>query len=100
MPAPAENWSERLGGGFSASPVYAEDRVYFTNEEGTTYVVRAGTKYELVATNDLGERSLASPAVDNGAIYLRTASHLWRIVVSSTRRLGRDPEQVLPAADQ
>lgn len=74
-----EHWSERLGGGFSASPVYADGRVYFTNEEGTTYVVRAGTEYELLATNDLGERSLASPAVDDGAIYLRTEGFLRRI---------------------
>ncbi len=73
------NWTERLGGGFSASPVLAEGRVYFTNEDGTTYVVRAGKEYELLATNELGERTLASPAVDDGAIYVRTASHLWRI---------------------
>jgi outer membrane protein assembly factor BamB len=73
------NWTERLGGGFSASPVFAEGRIYFTNEDGTTYIVRAGNEYELLATNELGERTLASPALDDGAIYLRTASHLWRI---------------------
>jgi outer membrane protein assembly factor BamB len=72
-------WTERLGGGFSASPVYAEGRVYFTNEDGTTYVVRAGQEYELLATNELGERALASPAVDDGTLFVRTASHLWRI---------------------
>ncbi len=72
-------WTERLGGGFSASPVHAEGRIYFTNEDGTTYVLRAGNEYELLATNELGERALASPAVDDGALYLRTASHLWRI---------------------
>jgi len=74
-----QHWSERLGGGFSASPVYADGHVYFTNEDGATYVVRAGTEYELVATNDLGERALASPAVDDGAIYLRTEGFLRRI---------------------
>jgi len=74
-----ELWTERLGGGFSASPVCAEGRVYFTNEDGTTYVIRAGKEYELLSTNELGERTLASPAVDNGALYQRTASHLWRI---------------------
>jgi outer membrane protein assembly factor BamB len=73
------HWSERLGGGFSASPVAAEGRVYFVNEAGVTYVVRAAVEFELLATNDLGEPSLASPAVDDGAIYLRTESHLWRI---------------------
>jgi len=74
-----EHWSERLGGGFSASPIFADGHVYFSNEEGTTYVARAGTAYELVATNDLGERTLASPAVDDGAIYLRTEGFLRRI---------------------
>lgn len=73
------HWTERLGGGFSASPVLAEGRLYFTNEDGTTYVLRARKEYELLATNELGERALASPAVDDGALYLRTASHLWRI---------------------
>jgi hypothetical protein len=43
------------------------------------YVVKADEEYELLATNELGERSLASPAVDDGALYLRTESHLWRI---------------------
>ncbi|MGE3243372.1 MAG: PQQ-binding-like beta-propeller repeat protein [Pirellulales bacterium] len=73
------HWTKRLGGGFSASPVFAEGRIYFTNEDGTTYVIQAGKEYELVATNELGERALASPAVDDGTLYLRTASHLWRI---------------------
>jgi outer membrane protein assembly factor BamB len=73
------HWTERLAGDFSASPVLAEGRVYFLNEEGTAYVVKADKEYELLATNELGERSLASPAVGDGALYLRTESHLWRI---------------------
>jgi len=73
------HWTERLGGNFSASPVCAEGRVYFLSEDGVMYVVAADPRYELLATNDLGERTLASPAVDDGALYIRTASHLWRI---------------------
>ena len=73
------HWSERLPGAFSASPVFAEARIYFQNEEGVGYVVRASQEFGLLATNDLAERSLASPAVADGAIYLRTESHLWRI---------------------
>jgi outer membrane protein assembly factor BamB len=73
------HWTERLGGAFSASPVFADGRVYFLNEAGVTSVVKAGTEYELLAKNDLEERALASPAVDDGAMYLRTQSHLWRI---------------------
>jgi outer membrane protein assembly factor BamB len=68
-----------LGGNFSASPVFAEGRIYFQNEEGVTYVVSAGTTYELLATNDLEEVTLASPAVTDNALFLRSESHLWRI---------------------
>jgi outer membrane protein assembly factor BamB len=73
------HWTERLGGGFSASPVHAGGHVYFLSEEGATTVVKAGKTYARVATNELGERALASPAVTNGAVFLRTESHLWRI---------------------
>ena len=73
------HWSERLGGGFSASPVAAEGRIYFQNEAGVGSVVKAGPKYELLATNDLAERSLASYAVTDGAIFIRTEKQLWKI---------------------
>ena len=73
------HWTQRLGGDFSASPIFAEGRIYFPNEAGTTYVVKAGITYELLATNDLEERMLASPAPADGAIFLRSESHLWRI---------------------
>ena len=72
-------WSERLGGGFSASPFAAEGRVYFQNEAGVGFVVKAGKTYELLATNDLGERTLASAAVADGALFLRSETHLWKI---------------------
>jgi outer membrane protein assembly factor BamB len=73
------HWSERLGGGFSASPVAAEGRIYFQNETGIGYVVKAGRQFELLATNDLGERTLASYAVTDGALYIRGETHLWKI---------------------
>ena len=73
------HWTERLGGAFSASPVYAGGHIYFMSEQGVTSVIKAGKTYEPLATNDLGERALASPAVANGAIFLRTESHLWRV---------------------
>lgn len=72
-------WAERLGGGFSASPVVAEGRIYFQNETGTGYVVKAGKTFELLATNEMGERTLASPAFADGTIYLRSEGHLWKI---------------------
>lgn len=73
------HWNERLGGGFSASPVAADGRIYFQNEEGVGFVVQAGQTYQLLARNELGERTLASSAVDDGALYLRGAEHLYRI---------------------
>lgn len=73
------HWSERLGGGFSASPFAAEGRVYSQNEAGVGFVVKAGKTFELLAKNELGERSLASAAVADGAIFLRTETQLWKI---------------------
>lgn len=70
------HWAERLGGDFSASPVLAEGRIYYQNETGIGYVVKAGTTFELLAKNELGERTLASPAVADGALYLRSEGHL------------------------
>jgi outer membrane protein assembly factor BamB len=73
-------WTHRLGGaGFSASPVFAEGRVYFQNEAGVGFVVKAGKQFELLAENDLGERSLASYAVADDALFIRTEKHLWKI---------------------
>ena len=73
------HWSERLGGDFSASPVAVEGRVYFQNETGVGFVVKAAKTYELLAKNDLGERSLASYAVADGALFVRSEAHLWKI---------------------
>ncbi len=73
------HWSERLTGGFSASPLHADGKVYFQSEEGIAYVVKAGKTFELLAKNDLGERTLASYAVADGALFIRTAEKLYRI---------------------
>lgn len=73
------HWSERLGGGFSASPLYSDGRLYFQNEEGVGFVVAAGREFRLLARNELGERSLASPAATEGALFIRTDGHLYRI---------------------
>ena len=72
-------WTERLPGNYSASPVLAEGRIYFLNETGTTTVIRADSVFEKLATNALDEPTLASPAVVDGAIILRSEGHLWRI---------------------
>jgi outer membrane protein assembly factor BamB len=72
----------RVGGGgqtFSASPVAAGHRVFLLTEEGVTFVLDSGAEYREIARNDLGEMSLASPAVAGGAIYIRTESKLFKI---------------------
>ncbi|MEO2047427.1 MAG: PQQ-binding-like beta-propeller repeat protein [Pirellulales bacterium] len=73
------HWTKRLGGNYSSSPIYAEDRIYFTSEEGSTHVIRASAEYELIITNNLEERIFASAVPVEGAIYFRSKSHLWRI---------------------
>jgi outer membrane protein assembly factor BamB len=75
----AVHWSERLGGGFSSSPVEGDGKVFFQNEAGVGFVVKAGTTYELLAKNDLKERTLASYAAVDGALVIRTARRLYRI---------------------
>jgi outer membrane protein assembly factor BamB len=72
----------RVGGGghtFSASPVATGSRIYFLTEEGVTFVLDAGDTYKEMARNDLGEMSLASPAIAGNAIYIRTQSKLYKV---------------------
>ena len=59
----AKVWQHRLGGVFFASPVAGDGKVYFVSETGETFVLKAGRTAEVLATNDLGERFLASPAI-------------------------------------
>jgi len=76
-------WQGRLGvaraEGFSASPVAFDGKVFFTNDEGETFVLKAGGTFELLHTNSLGERTLASPALVEGRWYFRTEGHLIAI---------------------
>ena len=73
------HWQERVGGNYSASPISAGGRIYFQNEEGIGVVVRAGKEFKKLASNPLGERSLASCAASNGALFIRTEQHLYKI---------------------
>jgi len=71
-------YSERLGGagGFTASPVAADGRLYFTGEESGVRVVKAGPKFELLAINPVGESCLATPAISDGLLFVRSEKHL------------------------
>jgi outer membrane protein assembly factor BamB len=74
------HWTNRIGAaGYSASPVCADGHIYFQNEEGVGYVIKAGKTFTPVSENDLGERSLSSYAVAEGALFIRTEKHLWKI---------------------
>jgi outer membrane protein assembly factor BamB len=72
-------WQERVGGVYSASPVAADGHVYFVSESGRTAVVKTGRPPSVVAQNDIGERTLASPAISGGQLFLRTDGHLVAI---------------------
>ena len=73
------HWQEKIGGAFSASPTFADGKIYFQSEDGKTTVVRAAKKFETVATSEVGERTFASYGIADGAIYLRTETKLYRI---------------------
>jgi outer membrane protein assembly factor BamB len=72
-------WKERLDGVFSASPIFAGGKIYFSAESGVTYVVDASREFNVVSKNDLGERTLASLAVSDGTVFVRTDEHLVAI---------------------
>jgi outer membrane protein assembly factor BamB len=72
-------WTERLPDQFTASPIEAGGFIYVSGESGKTYVLKVSDKFELVATNDLGSPILASPAIVNGNLLLRTRDALYCI---------------------
>lgn len=73
------HWQEKIDGNFSASPVAADGKLYFISETGIVTVLRAAKTFEKLAVNRLGERALASFAVTDGTLFIRTEKHLWRI---------------------
>jgi outer membrane protein assembly factor BamB len=75
--AGTEHYRERLGGACNSSPIASEGRIYVSDNAGTTFVVKAGKQFELLATNPLGERITASPAVSGNDLIYRTDSHLY-----------------------
>jgi outer membrane protein assembly factor BamB len=79
-------------GGFSASAVAADGHLYFPSEDGVVYVVKAGPTFELVARNDMGAMCLATPAISNDLMLVRTTSHLHAL---TNRRLPGDSAGLL-----
>ena len=71
----------RVGGGgsFAASPIAADGRLYFANEDGDVIVARAGRKYEELAKNQMKEVIMSTPAISDGLIVVRTLGHVYGI---------------------
>jgi outer membrane protein assembly factor BamB len=80
-----EVYRTRLGGACNSSPIAAGGRVYISDNDGVTFVVKAGREFELLARNELGERITASPAVSGDLLYYRTDSRLYCIGESGAR---------------
>jgi outer membrane protein assembly factor BamB len=70
---------EKHRSAFSASPVVADGKVFVTREDGKTFVVADSDKFELIASNELNEQTVATPVLLDGRIYLRTYEHLYCI---------------------
>lgn len=73
-------YQERLGGkggAFTASPVASDGKVYLSSEDGEVFVVKAGPKHELLATNPVGEVMMATPAISDGLVIVRGIHHLF-----------------------
>jgi outer membrane protein assembly factor BamB len=69
----------QVGNGFSASPVAADDKIYLSSEDGDVLVIAAGPTFKHIATNSMGESLMATPALSEGVMYLRSAKHLFAI---------------------
>lgn len=72
-------WQERWAGDYSASPVYADGRIYFFAQDGRTPVIAPTAEYKLLADNRLGDGYMASPAVVDRALIVRSRTHLYRL---------------------
>ena len=77
-----KKYTQRLAEGtsaFTASPVAADDKVYLASEDGRVFVLKAGPAYELLATNDMAESTLATPAFSEGLMFWRTQNHVLAV---------------------
>lgn len=74
------HWTERIDGNYSASPLFADGKIYFCSHEGTITVVEAAGEFRVLAENQLDGQLMASPAALNGTLLIRSDSALYRIV--------------------
>jgi outer membrane protein assembly factor BamB len=76
----AAHWQQRLGGTYSASPVFADGRIYLLAEQGVATVIAPGKEFRRLTSNRVEGATLASMAVSAGSIFIRSDTHLYRIV--------------------
>jgi outer membrane protein assembly factor BamB len=74
-----EHWQQRIGGNYSSSLVYADGKIYIQSEDGPAIVIRPGKRFQKIADAGFKERTLASYAVGNGALFIRTEANLRRV---------------------
>jgi outer membrane protein assembly factor BamB len=74
-----EVWKERLQGEFRATPLAAGEKVYFLGKSGKATIIEAARTYRVISECDLGEETIASPAVAAGNLFIRTKNHIYRI---------------------
>jgi outer membrane protein assembly factor BamB len=82
------HWQERVGGNYSASPVFADSKIYLQSEEGKGVVLKSGKEFLKIAENSLDEKTLASHAIGDDSLFIRTAEHLYRIGSVQKKRAG------------
>ena len=68
-----------IGSGFSASPVAADGKIYLSSEDGEVLVVAAGREFKQIAKNSMGELLMATPALSEGVLYLRSSASLFAV---------------------
>jgi outer membrane protein assembly factor BamB len=85
-------YQERLPSSFSASPVAADGKLYLASQDGDVFVVKAGRKFELLATNPMGQALMATPAISAGLLIVRTENYIYAIgerTANSAKRTGQ-----------
>jgi outer membrane protein assembly factor BamB len=72
-------YEERIDspGGYFASPILVDGRIYIASDRGTVTVIKAGDSLEVLARNELGDPIVASPAISDNALYIRSSGQLW-----------------------
>jgi len=86
-------WTERLGGNFASSPLFADGRIYVGNRDGDTFVIKPGRTFALEATNHLDGQIMATPAAVDAALYIRTDKALYRIEKRQQAAAAPRPER-------